>query len=173
MPNENEVVEGVDEIIIDDTAVDTTDYKAEAEELRGRLKRAETKLAKKSEPKPETTKEESKTGGLDYGQKAFLVANGIKGEAETAFVQEVMSETGKTLEQVLDSKYFQAELEDRREIAKTANAIPTGKRSGNMATDDVAYWMSKPMEDVPQEMRIKVVNAKLKQTENKGVFYNS
>jgi hypothetical protein len=110
---------------------------------------------------------------LDYGQKAFLIANGIKGEAEMKFVQDAMKDSGKTLEQILDSKYFQSELEEMREITKTTEATPSGKRSGNVPTDNVEYWMTKPMEEVPKEMRIKVVNAKLKQSESKGVFYNS
>lgn len=170
MPNENEVVE---EVVLEEVVEDTTDWKAKAEELDGRLRRAETKLAKKSEAKPEPAKTDDVKEGLDYGQKAFLVASGIKGEAETALVQEVMKDTGKTLEQVLESKYFQAELEERREIARTTEAIPTGKRSGNMATDSVEYWMTKPIADVPQDMRAQVVNAKLKQSEKKGAFYNS
>lgn len=172
MPNENEevVIEKEEEVVIEEEGKkEEVNWEAKAKELEGRLKRAETKASKKSEP----TKTEPAKEGLDYGQKAFLVASGIKGEAELKLVQEVMSSTGKTLEQVLESKYFQAELEERREIAKTAEAVPNGKRSGNIASDSVEYWMSKPMAEVPQEMRIKVVNAKLKQGEGKGVFYNS
>lgn len=170
MENENEVEEGVEEVIDFGVEEEEVDWKAKAEELDGRLRRAETKLAKKAEVKPEPTKQ---SDGLDYGKKAFLVANGIKGEAETKLVEEVMASTGKTLEQVLESKYFQAELEERREIARTSEATPSGKRSGNTASDSVEYWMSKPIEEVPQEMRIKVVNAKLAQGTSKGVFYNS
>jgi len=40
-------------------------------------------------------------------------------------------------------------------------------------TDSVDYWMSKPIEEVPPEMRIKVVNARLAKEKTKGVFYNS
>lgn len=114
-----------------------------------------------------------KSNGLDYGQKAFLVANGVKGEAETKLVQDFIKETGKTLEQVLESKYFQAELSDMRELQATAKATPTGKRSGSMATDSVEYWMTKPIEDVPAEMRTKVVNAKIAKEQSAGHFYNS
>lgn len=146
------------------------DWQAKARELEGRLKRAETKL-KKSSDSP--TSKPSTSGGLDYGQKAYLRAEGIKGEAETTLVQQYMRETGKDLEKVLESKFFKAELEEIRELAKTEAANPTGKRTGTTALDSVEYWMAKPLEDVPKEMRTKVVNALIKQSESKGVFYNS
>lgn len=147
------------------------DWQAKARELEGRLKRAETKL-KKSSDNPAPGKS-STSGGLDYGQKAYLRAEGIKGEAETTLVQQYMRETGKDLEKVLESKFFKAELEEMRELAKTEAANPTGKRTGTTALDSVEYWMAKPLEDVPKEMRTKVVNALIKQSESKGVFYNS
>lgn len=148
----------------------TVDWKAKAEELQGRLKRAETKLSKT--PKVEAGKP-STSDGLDYGMKALLRAEGIKAEAETKLVQEFMRETGKDLERVLESKHFKAELEELRELARTAEATPTGKRSGGSTQDSVEYWLNKDLEDVPKEMRVQVVNAKMKQESSKGVFYNS
>lgn len=147
------------------------DWKAKAQELQGRLKRAETKLSKPT--KEETPSKPSTSGGLDYGQKAYLIANGIKSAEETKFVEQQLKESGKTLEQLLENKYFKADLEEMREIAKTQEANPTGRRTGTTAIDSVEYWMGKPIEDVPKEMRARVVNAKIKQSENKGVFYNS
>lgn len=143
------------------------------EAKRARLTRQLQQLDKKHPAEKKESKPSQKSDSLDYGEKAFLVANGIKGQAEMDFVQEVMQETGKTLEQVLDSKFFKAELEDRRELARTANATPSGKRSGSSTTDSVEYWLGKPIEDVPKEMRAQVVNARIKQDSNKGVFYNS
>lgn len=121
--------------------------------------------------KPE--KKSSKSDDFDYGEKAFLVANGVKSKDEMNLARDYVKNTGKTLDEVLESKYFQSELKEMRELAQTKEATPTGKRSGGVPTDSVEYWMAKPIEDVPQEMRIKVVNAKLKQNENKGGFYNS
>lgn len=155
----------------EDTTEDTIDWQAKAKEYEGRMKRAETKLSKT--PKDTPAGKPSTSNGLDYGEKAFLVANGIKGETETKFVQQVMQETGKNLEQVLESKFFKAELEEMRELAKTAEATPSGKRSGSSTTDSVEYWMSKPIEEVPKEMRTQVVNAKIKRESSTGVFYNS
>lgn len=147
------------------------------EARKARLERQLEQLKKKHPelyPNQTSQKSEGKqSNGLDYGQKAFLVANGVKGDVETRLVQNVMRETGKTLEQVLESKYFQAELKDIRDLQQSANAIPAGKRSGNMASDNVDYWLTKDFKDVPADMKAKVVNARLQKKENKGVFYNS
>ena len=148
----------------------TVDWEAKAKELEGRLKRAETKLSKT--PKPEAGKP-STSNGLDYGMKALLRSEGIKGDTETKLVEQFMQETGKTLEQVIESKFFKAELEEMRELAKTEDANPKGKRTGTTAIDSVEYWLGKPLEEVPKDMRTKVVNAKIKQSEGNGVFYNS
>lgn len=128
---------------------------------------------KKDEQKP---KPDTQSTGLDYGQKAFLVANGIKGKEETELVQEVMAATGKSLEDVIESKYFQAELKERRDAKSAQDALPTqSKRSAAPARDGVDYWLSKgelpPKDQV--ELRRKVLNAKITKAKNGSKFYNS
>ena len=59
------------------------------------------------------------------------------------------------------------------DLAKTEEATIAGKRSGSTTQDSVDYWMNKPIEDVPKDMVIKVVNAKLAKEKTTGVFYNS
>lgn len=119
------------------------------------------------------TKKEPKTDGFGYDVKAYALARGIQ-PTEFDFVQSELKASGlKEVESLLENDYFKAKLEKHRELTKTAEATPTGKRSGGVATDSVEYWMAKPIEEVPADMRIKVVNAKLKQSESKGVFYNS
>lgn len=179
MPNENEVVveETVEQVAeettetTETTETDTTDWKAKYEETQGRLKRAETKLAKVSETKPEKSSP-SKSGDLDYGQKAYLVANGIKGE-EMNLVKEVMANTGKSLDEVLESKYFQAELKEFREAKAVEEATPSGTpRSGQSSRDSVEYWLAKgemPPAD-QRELRQQYVNAKMKAETNKNIF---
>jgi len=109
--------------------------------------------------------EGKKSGELDYGQKAYLVANGIKGVEEFGLVQRIMSETGKDLDSVMESKYFQAELKDSRELAAAQQATPSStKRAGSNARDSVDYWMAKgelPPAD-QADLRRKVVNARMK-----------
>lgn len=156
------------------TVVEPQPKKEESlEDRRARLQRQLAQVDKKLGIKDEPKVESKKSDGLDYGQKAYLVANGIKSPSEVKLVQEWMKESGKDLETVLESKRFQGELEDMREIAKTAIATPTGKRSGQVPTDSVDYWLNKPFEEVPKEMREKVVNAQIAKDKNKGVFYNS
>lgn len=179
MPNENEGIDlQNDEVTTTEREEETqereesgVDWEAKAKELEGRLKRAETKLKKSSDSKSDS--KPSTSGGLDYGQKAFLRAEGIKGEAETKLVEQYMRETGKDLEQVIESKFFKAELEELRELSRSEEASLKGKRTGTTALDSVEYWMNKPLEEVPKEMRTKVVNAQLAKEKSGGVFYNS
>lgn len=125
-------------------------------------------------PKPET-KSSKKSNDFDYGEKAYLsAAHGIKGTAEFDFVKKEMKESGfKDLDALLGNPYFKSRLEEYRAISKTAEATPTGKRSGGVPTDTVEYWAAKPIEEVPADMRAKVVNFKLAKENTKGMFYNS
>jgi hypothetical protein len=136
--------------------------------LERQLEQTNKKLGVTVEKEPQTSKSDS----LGYGEKAYLVANGIKGD-EMKLVDEALKKTGDSIEDILANPYFQAKLEETRNLAKTADASPKGNRSSTMPTDSVEYWMGKPMEEVPHEMRIKVVKAKLDKEKNAGVFYNS
>lgn len=167
-----------DETTTEEVADTTTETEKEeptfTDAERKAFARAKVAEAKVKELKAQLEKGTSKkSDGLDYGQKAYLVANGIKSPTEVKLVQEWMKESGKDLETVLESKRFQGELEDMREIAKTAIATPPGKRSGNSPLESVEYWMNKPFEEVPKDMKAKVVNAKLDKDKNQGQFYNS
>lgn len=130
----------------------------QAEQLRKKLGVVEKKPV---ESKKESTKEEN----FGYAEKAYLAANGVKGTEEFNLARQIMEETGKTLDDVLESKYFQSELKEMRETKATADAIPKGtKRSGQSSKDSVDYWLAKgelpPNEPEFQELRRKVVNAR-------------
>lgn len=128
------------------------------------LKRELKKATKSSKATP--------SAELDYGQKAFLATQGVEGE-DFGFVQEVMTDTGKTLEEVLGSKYFKQELEDKVSDRKAKAALPKGtKRTGNSTQSDVDYWVAKgelPPVDNPI-LRREVVNAKLKKETDTDKF---
>lgn len=115
-------------------------------------------------------KESDAPTGLDYGQKAFLMASGLKNSAEMDLAFKAMQETGKPLEVIIESKWFKEDLEAQR----TKEAVPTGKnRTGNpSATDTVEYWLAKgqlpPADQV--ELRKKVVNAKIAKQKSGNVF---
>lgn len=157
--NENEETQDTEE---------TTDWQARARELEGRLKRAEKKL---SRAENDSTKAPSKTGDFDYAQKAYLVANGVKGNDEMKLVKEIMSNTGKSLDQVLESKYFTAELNEMREMRKSQDAIPSNsKRSSQSGKDTVEYWLAKGELPEDRELRSKVVKAKWKSSSTVNPF---
>ena len=160
---------------------DVATLKAKNQSLYERLKKAEGyerddsgKWTKKETTQTEVkVKPASKSNDLDYGEKAFLTANGIKGSKEFDFVKNELKSSKQDLETLLENDYFQNKLEKFRSLNATADATPAGKRSGGVPTDSVEYWSGKPIEEVPADMRIKVVNAKLNREKNKGVFYNS
>ncbi len=163
---------------------DTTDWKAKAQEshdalkkAQGMAKRFQTKLKKlgdpkpapASDPKPNATPEKK---GFDYAEKAYLKSSGIDA-TEFDLVKEVMEATGKDIDGVLGSKYFQADLKERREAKASDGATPSGsKRAGNSTRDSVDYWIAKgelPPLDQP-DLRRKVVNAKIKAAKDSSHF---
>jgi hypothetical protein len=131
------------------------------------------KLGKYSENDASKKTETPKSTTLDYGQKAFLIANGIKGAEETGLVQSIMESSGKSLDEVIESGYFKSELKSLREAKATESAIPKGtKRGSGNGVDSVEYWLAKgtlPSADQP-ELRQKVVNARIKAESNSNVF---
>jgi hypothetical protein len=164
---------------VEEGAEDTTDWKATALKLQGMAKRFKTKAdkltAQQSQPKSETTQqktEANQTKSFDYAQKAYLKASGIQSE-EFDFVKEVMDATGKSdIDAVINSKYFQAELKERRDLKTTEDATPTGtKRAGNQTRNDVDYWISKG--ELPKDnpaLARKVVNARIATDNSKSQF---
>ncbi len=141
-----------------------------AKKAEGFTYNKDTKGWEKKEKKVEPTKTEN---GLDYGQKAFLVANGIKGAEETALVEEFIAESGKELDDAINSQYLQAKLKGLRTAQKNDLATPKGsKRSNTTVRDTTEYWIKKgelPPANNP-ELRRKVVNAKLKKQTSGNKF---
>jgi hypothetical protein len=150
---------------------DRIDWKAEALKAQGIAKRNKTKFDKATgtigELKAQLAKNPLKPGekqGFDYAEKAYLLANGLKSD-EFAVIEEAMKSTGKSIDDVLGSKWFQNDLKERREVAASKAALPDGSgRSGQTTRDTVDYWLAKgelpPADQV--ELRRKVVNAKIK-----------
>lgn len=168
--DENESQELVEESQEETQEEETTtepekDWKAEALKFKAILDR--------NKNKPQVKSESKKSDDFGYDVKAYLKTSGINSN-EFDFVKSELKQSGlKDVDALLDNDYFKARLEKHRAVVKTTEATPTGKRSGGVPTDSVEYWASKPIEDVPQEMRAKVVNHKLSREKNKGVFYNS
>lgn len=127
------------------------------------------KLSKKTGTKNTVENQDkgNKSEGLGYAEKAYLIANGVKGADEIKLVSEFMENTGKTLDEIVESKFFQSELKELREAKATANAIPKGtKRSGQTQNNEVDYWLAKgelpPNTPENQKLRRDVVEARYK-----------
>lgn len=168
--DENETQELVDETQEETQEEESTtepekDWKAEALKFKAILDR--------NKNKPQVKESSKKSDDFGYDVKAYLKTSGINSN-EFDFVKSELKQSGlKDVDALLDNDYFKARLEKHRAVIKTTEATPTGKRSGGVPTDSVEYWASKPLEEVPQEMRIKVVNHQLSKEKNKGQFYNS
>lgn len=155
----------------DEKPVETPEAKAARLLRQTNQARKKLGLEPLGEAKPE--KKSKKSDSLDYGEKAFLIANGIKETEEMELVQEVMKSTGKSLDEVVGSRFFQAELKEMREDKTTTEAIPKGnKRGNNSASNTVEYWIAKgelPPKD-QRELRAKVVDARIKAESGKSQF---
>src|SRR3990167_1576872 len=175
---EGDVIDDLPEIEEDQD--DTTDWKTLALKNQGIAKRTQSKLKKlkleleKVEAKPKIKEPEKteKKQGFDYGEKAFLKASDVTPD-EFPLVEEFIKETGKTLDEVLENKYFRAEQKELREQKASADAIPSGsKRSPKSSKDEVDYWLAKgelPPADQP-ELRREYVNKKIKIKESGSPF---
>lgn len=134
---------------------ESVDWKAKAQESLGIAKRRTTQLEKAKthigeleakipkEPAPQNKIDNSQPKEFDYGQKAFLISNGIKSE-EFGLVKNIISATGKSLDDVISSKYFQAELKELRDAQAVKDAMPSDtKRSAPSVKNTVDYWLEK------------------------------
>ena len=156
-----EAEEGTDTDTEEEQGVDY--WKAEALKNKAILDRNKSK-------KEESPKEESKSD--EFGYKAYLKSSGIKSD-EFDFVKTELKKAGGDIDSLLENEYFIAKLEKHRKIKVTEEATPKGKRTGNVATDSVDYWMGKDFKDIPTlEMRSKVIEAR-ERKDSGGVFYNS
>ena len=187
MANEEEDVVDVTDIELseDEDGNDITDWKAIAEERhalalrnQGMAKRYKTKLEKSKGSSSESEKPpvaESKPGELDKGDRALLVAYGIKGADEFALAKSWISRTGDEIDSMVDDDIFQAKLTKLREAKASTEAIPKGnKRGSGTVKGDVDYWVAKgempPNTPENQQLRRDVVAAKLKASSSASNF---
>ncbi len=190
MNQKNEVIEEAE--IVDnfnhEEAPEDTDWKAKALEFQGRAKRIETKNKKLSErmkslekPVEDATpqnKSNSQSGDLDKGDKALLVAYGIKSSDEIALAKSWLNRTGDEIDTMIEDDIFQAKLTKLRDAKAVLDATPTGKRgSSSTGRDTVDYWLAKdemPPKEMGEKLRRDYVTAKAKKLgAGGGHFYNS
>ena len=132
------------------------------EARRARLTRELKQVSKKlgiEDEKP--AKKQKQSGELDWGQKAYLKASGIE-PTDFGFVQEQLEESGKDLDSLLASGYFQSELKAQKEQRDVAKATPGATRtSTEPANTKVEYWIAKGKLPDDPALRIQVVNRKI------------
>lgn len=147
--------------------------KAEGFELReGRWHKPEPRSQEPNpEPKPEA---KPKSDDLDFGQLAFYNSKGdvvkVTHDDDIEFLRSTVQETGKSMKDILGSKWFQSELKDRQTAREVVNATPTSTRRGSEGVANqleiayTKYIQSGKLPDDP-ELRIQVVN---KRQEHEG-----
>lgn len=144
---------------------------AKAKAIASRYAKQADRLERELGIEKPQAKEQAKSGELDYGQKAFLIANGIKGADEMELVTKIQSTTGKSIEEILESKYFKSDLKDLRDAREGDEAIPKGtKRSTQSTRDSVDYWLNKPHSEVPPELKRAVLNKQIEMKRHAGKF---
>ena len=138
--------------------------KAEGFELKdGEWVKLEATVEKKPEPSKENKSE------LDYGEKAFLAANDVKGTDEIELFLKTRDKfkDDTSMEEVLTDAGFIKAITDRREEKKSTDALEgtaDSKRSGTGGSkNQVDYWLNKGdlPPDTPEnrQLRRDVVNA--------------
>lgn len=186
---ENEAqVDAVEEIqdegdLDQDLPEDSTDWKAEAIKARRiatryRNQAIRAKEAKKPEPTAPSQDKQTQSTDLGYAELAYLEAKGISSDEEQSMVQKAMSDSGKSLKDVVASKWFQAELKEARDAKVSQEAMPSaGKRGAPQAKDTVQFWIAKgelpPNTPENTQLRRDVVAAKRAAATGQGKFYNS
>lgn len=118
------------------------------------LKQTEKKLGIVEPPKQVIT---NKSDELDYGQKAYLKASGIE-PTEFDFVKGELDKSGKDIDGLLQSGYFQNELKQKRDAQANLRATPSATRlSGGDPKSKVDYWLSKGElpSDTPENKKLR------------------
>lgn len=132
------------------------------------------KSERKSEARTEL-KKDRQTDDLDYGQKAYLRAEGFE-STEFEWVKKEMEDSGVgDIEKLLSNGYFKARLKEMRDKVSVEKAVPMGTRgSGESSQSKVEHWVNKgempPNTPENFELRTKVLEARLKKERSAGAF---
>ena len=166
------------EIDLEDEETETPEEKPkESDEAKlARLKRQTSQIEKRlgiKIEKPAEKVESKKEEGLDRIDRMFLRSEQITDADEIDLVKDFVKSSGKSIEDVVDSRAFKAELKAMREDKKAENAIPSNsKRSGQSNNSSVEYWLAKgemPPASEPK-LRQAYVNAKMAKTAERNMF---
>ncbi len=194
MPKLNEIIDSLNDDTIASEVRETLRIEADAlmkqnSQLYQRAKRAEgfefdksTNKWVKKEIKTETKTEgdpepkAEKPSEFDDGQKVFIhniLGVKLTDADQMKLVRDYIS-NGKTLDDLVDNKYFKNDLKDLQDDQASKKAVPDGRRSsgGGKGKDSVEYWLAKgelPPENNP-ELRRQYVNARIERERGGNPF---
>lgn len=154
--------------------------KAENAKMSRLLKKAEKKEADKTDGEAKTDKQPTSDDKLASKiEKMFLKSEGIKDPEEIKLAQKLQKETGKDMDELIESKYFKTELEEHRAQKAITEATSGVKGSGgdSQAKNKPEYWISKGVpptkEQVPDRAtRVKIHRAMMSNSKQGKKFYN-
>ena len=175
----------------EDLANDDTDWKAEAQKLKGIAKRRATQLSKAKTKfgefetqlgekekelgdlrplkKPPQDKIENKSNEPDYAKLAWLEAKGYKHPDEQKIILDEAKRLNLPMNDIEAMPHIQGKITTGREEREAKTGMPSGtKRSGGYTQHDVEYYIQNPdkyPED--QELAEKVLEAKQKMESSK------
>lgn len=145
---------------------------AKKSRLERQLKQLNKKMGVnvKQPEKPKKQEEAPKKGELDRIDRAVLRTEGITHPDEIALIEEIMADTGKDVESILESRFFKSELKNIRNERTLQDAMPKStKRANATSPNSVEYWLAKGELPPASEgkLRQEVVNAKIAREKSK------
>lgn len=169
--NQEVVTDGSEEISIDTLKAQKKHWRDKHEALE---KEFETYKSQNPVKESKATAKKS-SGELDYGQKAYLNAEGIDPQ-DFDFVQEEMKQSGlDKIENLLENGYFQGRLKQRVDDRAVADASTSNSRStGDQPQTKVDYYINKgelpPNTPENRKLREEVVNRRIEIQRGKSHF---
>lgn len=136
-------------------------------------KKLEKQLGLNEESSPKS--KEKASSETDYGQLAYLNSKNVP-EEDHDYVFETAKESGKTIKDLMATKWFQADLAERVEDRTVKKGTPSSsKRSAPDSKDSLGYWVGKynngtPINEVPSEFRTKVIDARVAKEKDTAKF---
>lgn len=177
----NEIVETtVEKPVVETKKVEEEDTEFDLEDQYSYHTRKAKQLAKKLGKKEDDAKPTKKASKdeLDYGQKAYLNTEGIKGADEIELVKMWLSRTGDDLESIVSDEIFQSKLKSLRNKRTVEQAIPkTGRRATTETYSEESNLESQylagkiGLENIPDpSMRAKILNKRLAKEKGDSMF---
>lgn len=150
--------------------------KVRAEKAEKAAKALEAKLASNKPMENDTPKNE-KSNEPDYAKLAFLEGKGVTHPDDQKVIQDEANRLKLPLTDILGMEHIKAKLKVAKNQREAEEAMPDGSgKTGIASKNSVDYWVNKTNKDgtfqTPddQELAEKVIEARLKQHENKNKF---